>query len=109
MNSEKNDINEILKALNRVQAIIEFKTDGTILIANENFLKTLGYSLDEIQGKHHSIFCDQKYVKTQEYKDFWKKLGGGELSSGEYKRFAKDGSEVWINASYNPVLMKKVR
>ena len=103
MNSEKNDISEILKALNRVQAIIEFKTDGTIITANENFLKTLGYSLDEIQGKHHRIFCDPQYVKTQEYKDFWKKLGSGKLSSGEYKRFAKDGSEVWINASYNPV------
>ena len=83
--------------------MIEFELDGTILTANDNFLGAVQYSLDEIQGKHHKIFCDKEYVETQEYKDFWDTLGKGKFSSGEYKRFAKDGSEIWINASYNPV------
>ena len=84
--------------------MIEFELDGTIINANDNFLATVGYTLDEIQGKHHRIFCDPEYTSTQEYTDFWKKLGSGEPDSGEYQRFDKDGNEVWINASYNPVL-----
>ncbi|MGK5015248.1 methyl-accepting chemotaxis protein [Janthinobacterium sp. HLS12-2] len=90
--------------MNRVQAVIEFELDGTILHANDNFLRVLGYTLAEVQGKHHAIFCDAEYVKTSEYADFWGKLGRGEFDHGEYKRRAKDGREVWINASYNPIL-----
>lgn len=93
-----------VQALERVQAIIEFDLNGMISYANENFLKTMGYSLAEVQGKHHSIFCETTYANSNEYKLFWKKLNLGELDSGEYKRIGKNGREVWINASYNPVL-----
>ncbi|MBX3041145.1 MAG: PAS domain-containing methyl-accepting chemotaxis protein [Bdellovibrionaceae bacterium] len=93
-----------MNALNRVQAVIEFTLDGTILTANENFLKTLGYSLEEIKGKHHRMFCDPAYASTVEYQAFWQKLGRGEYEASEYKRLGKGGREVWINASYNPIL-----
>ncbi|TDY35602.1 methyl-accepting chemotaxis sensory transducer with Pas/Pac sensor [Janthinobacterium sp. 75] len=102
--SQDLDLQAINTALNRVQAVIEFELDGTILHANDNFLRVLGYTLAEVQGKHHAIFCDAEYVKTSEYADFWDKLGRGEFDHGEYKRRAKDGREVWINASYNPIL-----
>ncbi|OFA06835.1 methyl-accepting chemotaxis protein [Duganella sp. HH101] len=102
--SQDLDIQAINTALNRVQALIEFSLDGTILHANENFLKTVGYTLEEVQGKHHSIFCDPEYVKTPEYKDLWARLGRGEYDCGEYKRVAKGGREVWISASYNPII-----
>ncbi len=75
-----------LAALDRVQAVIEFSLDGTILHANENFLKTLGYELSEIQGKHHRIFCESNYTSSLDYKRFWVKLIRGELVSGEFKR-----------------------
>ena len=92
-----------VEALDRVQAVIEFNLDGTVLAANENFLQTLGYELSEIQGKHHRMFCDSTYASSLEYKRFWEKLNRGEHESAEYRRFAKGGREVWINASYNPV------
>ncbi len=92
------------KALNRVQAIIEFDTRGFILTANENFLRTMDYTLEEIQGRHHRMFCDEAQSRSQEYREFWDKLGRGEYDSGEYKRFGKGGREVWLQASYNPVL-----
>ena len=93
-----------LAAIGKAQAVIEFELDGTIITANENFLAVTGYKLEEIQGQHHRIFCDKDYASTKEYKEFWKRLGEGNFEAGEFKRFAKDGSEVWINASYNPVL-----
>lgn len=96
-------LGEIYKALDKVQAIIEFSLDGTILNANENFLKTLGYSLKEIQSRHHRIFCDDEYASSLAYKQFWEKLNRGQFDSGEYKRIDKNGTEIWINASYNPV------
>lgn len=102
--SQDLDLQAINTALNRVQAVIEFELDGTVLHANENFLRVVGYSLAEVQGKHHAIFCDPEYVKTDEYSNFWAKLGRGEFDQGEYKRRARDGREVWINASYNPIL-----
>ncbi|MGK5011852.1 methyl-accepting chemotaxis protein [Janthinobacterium sp. MDB2-8] len=102
--SQDLDLQAINTALNRVQAVIEFELDGTILHANDNFLRVIGYTLAEVQGKHHAIFCDPEYVKTAEYADFWAKLGRGEFDQGEYKRRARDGREVWINASYNPIL-----
>ena len=78
--------------------------DGKILNANENFLKTLGYSLDEVKGQHHSMFVDPVYRQSAEYRMFWDKLGRGEYDAGQYKRIGKGGEEVWIQASYNPIL-----
>ncbi|MBP1202224.1 methyl-accepting chemotaxis protein [Duganella sp. 1411] len=98
------DLQAINAALNRVQALIEFDLDGIILHANENFLATVGYTLAEVQGRHHAMFCDPDYVKTGEYKDFWARLGRGEYDRGDYKRLGKGGREVWINASYNPII-----
>lgn len=91
-------------AISRSQAMIEFSIDGTILDANENFLATLGYSLDEIKGQHHSLFVDPNYKHSHEYKDFWAQLGQGVYQSDEFKRFGKNGKEVWIQATYNPIL-----
>ncbi|MCX6125234.1 MAG: PAS domain-containing protein, partial [Proteobacteria bacterium] len=93
-----------LAAISKAQAIIEFGLDGIVQDANENFLKTLGYTLDEVKGKHHSMFCDPTYVKSVDYKKFWAKLGAGEFEANEYQRFGKGGKEVWIQASYNPIL-----
>lgn len=99
-NAEYVSINQ---ALQRSQAVIEFELDGTILTANDNFLQLTGYRLSEIQGKHHRIFCEQEFINTTEYKEFWSRLGKGEFESGEYRRFGKGGAEVWIQATYNPV------
>ncbi|WP_413288451.1 methyl-accepting chemotaxis protein [Bdellovibrio sp. HCB337] len=96
-------LKEEIKALNRVQAVIEFNLDGSILHANENFLKGLGYSLGEIVNNHHSMFCDPVYAQSAEYKQFWQKLAKGEFVAGEFKRLGKGGKEIWINASYNPI------
>ncbi|MGE0679653.1 MAG: methyl-accepting chemotaxis protein [Candidatus Binatia bacterium] len=92
-----------IAAINKSQAVIEFELDGTIITANENFLRTVGYSLDEIKGKHHSMFADETYKHSAEYKEFWAKLNRGEYDAGEYKRCGKGGKEVWIQASYNPI------
>ncbi|MBX9977650.1 MAG: PAS domain-containing protein, partial [Alphaproteobacteria bacterium] len=86
------------------QAVIEFNMDGTVITANENFLKTLGYTFEEIRGKHHSMFVDPGYKESQEYKQFWSLLGQGQFQSAEYKRFGKNNKEVWIQASYNPLI-----
>jgi methyl-accepting chemotaxis protein len=90
-------------AISRSQAVIEFKLDGTIITANENFLATLGYRLEEIQGRHHRMFVEPSYGASAEYEQFWARLRGGEFVSSEFKRFGKGGKEVWIMASYNPV------
>jgi methyl-accepting chemotaxis protein len=93
-----------LRAVHKAQAVIEFNLDGTILTANENFLKATGYSLEEIKGKHHRMFVDPAYRESSEYRSFWEKLGRGEYDAGEYKRIGKDGREVWLQASYNPIM-----
>lgn len=93
-----------IAAINRVQAVIEFALDGTILNANQNFLDAMGYSLDEIKGKHHSIFVEPAYKASQEYRLFWDRLGRGDFEAGQYKRIGRGGKEVWIQASYNPIL-----
>lgn len=93
----------LFDALTKSQAIIEFKTDGTVLTANENFCTTLGYTLPEIVGKHHRIFVDPAEVAQPEYAQFWAKLARGEYDRRQYKRITKDGREIWIEASYNPV------
>ncbi|MBA4108249.1 MAG: hypothetical protein C0487_01450 [Leptothrix sp. (in: Bacteria)] len=98
------DMKGQLSAINKAQAVIEFSLDGKILTANDNFLNTLGYSLAEIQGQHHSMFVDAAYRATVEYRLFWEKLGRGEFDAGEYKRIGKGGKEVWIQATYNPIL-----
>jgi methyl-accepting chemotaxis protein len=95
-----------LAAIQKSQAVIEFNMDGTIITANENFLKVLGYSLGEIQGKHHSMFVEPSERETAAYREFWASLNAGKYQAGEYKRIAKGGREVWIQASYNPILDK---
>jgi len=92
-----------LDAIDKTQASIEFRLDGTILTANENFLRTVGYELAEIQGQHHSMFVEPEYRDSAEYKRFWERLGRGEYDSGQYKRLAKGGRTVWIQGSYNPI------
>src|SRR5881397_1795677 len=94
----------LVAAISRSQAVIEFALDGTILTANDNFLKTLGYALGEIQGKHHSMFVDPSERDGAAYRDFWAALRRGEYQAAEYKRIGKGGKEVWIQATYNPVL-----
>jgi PAS domain S-box-containing protein len=94
----------MMAAVGRAQAIIEFKMDGTILTANDNFLKTLGYTLDEIKGQHHRMFADPGYASSPEYAAFWAKLNRGEYDANVYRRLGKGGKEIWIQASYNPIL-----
>lgn len=94
---------ELVAAIQRSHAVIEFDLDGIIQSANENFLKTLGYTLEEIQGRHHSIFVGEEERESAEYRQFWRNLGHGEFFQREFRRFAKGGREVWIEASYNPV------
>ncbi len=93
-----------VRAIDRVQAVIEFDLEGRVLTANENFLNIFGYGIEEVVGRHHRIFCEPGYAKTPEYAEFWQKLGRGEYDSGEFKRIGKDGTEVWLQASYNPIL-----
>ena len=93
-----------LEAIDRSQAVIEFEMDGTIITANDNFLAVMGYELDEIRGRHHSMFADPDFAASQEYRDFWATLNEGTFQAAQYKRFGKDGREVWIEASYNPIL-----
>jgi len=94
----------MLAALNRSQAIIEFTLDGMILNANDNFLNTLGYRLDDIKGHHHRMFVDPTQAASPEYARFWDALRRGEYQSGEYKRIGSGNKTVWIQASYNPIL-----
>ncbi|WP_165313619.1 methyl-accepting chemotaxis protein [Vibrio ziniensis] len=95
---------DMLKAINRSMAVIEFSLDGTILRANDNFLKTMGYSSNEqIAGKHHRIFCESSEVNSPAYTEFWKKLGRGQFVSERFKRIDKHGHVVWLEASYNPI------
>ncbi|PKU23130.1 methyl-accepting chemotaxis protein [Telmatospirillum siberiense] len=93
-----------IQAIGKAQAVIEFKLDGTVITANQNFLNALGYSLPEIQGKHHSMFVEPAYRNSAEYKQFWEKLRSGQYQAAQYKRIGKGGREVWIEASYNPIL-----
>jgi len=98
------DIEGQLAAIHKAQAVIEFTLDGTILTANDNFLTTLGYGLDEIRGRHHSLFVASAEANSSEYKAFWASLARGEFQAAQYKRIGKGGKEVWIQASYNPIL-----
>jgi len=92
-----------LAAISRSMAMIEFAPDGTILDANAHFCQTMGYTVEELRGKHHRLFCDPAYVKTAEYQQLWRELGEGKAISGTFERVDKAGREVWLEASYMPV------
>jgi methyl-accepting chemotaxis protein len=92
-----------LDAVNKTQACIEFKPDGTIITANDMFCAAMGYSVPEIQGKHHRMFCDPQWVASIEYERFWQALARGDFQQGKSKRFARGNREVWLQATYNPV------
>ena len=92
------------KAISRVQAVIEFDLNGRILCANENFLQIMGYEREEVVGNHHRIFCDAAEARSPEYLAFWDRLKRGEVIAGEFRRIGKSGKDVWIQASYNPIL-----
>ena len=92
-----------LDAISRAQAVIEFTPTGDILTANENFLNTLGYQLSEVQGKHHSMFCEPSFTNSEEYRRFWTRLAGGEFIAEEFMRIGKGGKKAYIQASYNPI------
>jgi PAS domain S-box-containing protein len=100
---ERDDVASKFAAISKSQAIIEFNMDGMILTGNENFLNCLGYSLEEIQGRHHSMFVDTTFAMSHDYREFWAKLNRGEYVAAEFKRIGKGGKEIWIQASYNPV------
>ncbi len=105
--ADKVDIVELeakVAAISRSQAVIEFKLDGTIITANQNFLSTLGYAESEIVGKHHGMFVDPEYRNSAEYRGFWDRLNRGEFIAEKFRRIGKGGKEVWIQASYNPLI-----
>jgi len=104
LNAELTEARAYIAAINKVQAVIEFTLDGTIVNANDNFLNTVGYRIEEIRGQHHSMFVDSAYRASPEYRAFWDKLGRGEFDAGQYKRIGKGGRAIWIQASYNPVI-----
>jgi methyl-accepting chemotaxis protein len=93
-----------IDAIDKVQAVIEFNMDGTIIKANDNFLNAMGYTAQEVNGQHHSMFVEPDFKNSPEYRQFWERLNRGEYESAEYKRLGKDGKEVWIQASYNPIM-----
>ena len=93
-----------IDAVSKSQAVIQFNTDGTIITANDNFLGAVGYTLEEIQGQHHRLFVEPNFAASKEYSEFWGKLNRGEFESAEYKRIGKGGKEIWIQASYNPIM-----
>ncbi len=94
----------IVTALNKSLAVIEFQPSGTILTANANFLSVMGYRLEEIQGQHHAMFVAEEETKSTEYQQFWQRLRNGEFISDEFKRIGKNGKEIWIQATYNPII-----
>ena len=101
--TEKRKMEQQALAMSKSQAVIEFNLDGTVVTANDNFLACLGYTLDEIKGKHHRLFVDPTYANSLEYQAFWAKLNRGEFDTNSYKRIAKGGREIWIQATYNPI------
>ena len=102
--AKNSEVKGITDAISRAQAVIEFQMDGTIIAANDNFLQCVGYRLDEITGRHHRMFCEPSYANSTEYQAFWAKLNRGEFDAGVYPRRRKNGQEVWVQASYNPIL-----
>lgn len=101
----RNEFNDhsIIEAINRSMAVIEFSLKGEILTANNNFLVTTGYRLEDIKGKHHRMLCCSKYTETNDYLQFWQRLNNGEFFSGRYRRVHKTGRTIWLRATYNPI------
>ncbi len=104
LSSENAEFSGQITAINKSQAVIQFNMDGTIITANDMFLKAMGYGLPEIQGKHHSLFVAPGVTESNEYRQFWETLNRGEFDKGEYKRIGKGGKEVWLQATYNPIM-----
>jgi methyl-accepting chemotaxis protein len=107
MSNEMNNTEAVLSAISSAFAMIEFKPDGTVLSANENFLSVLGYTSDEVEGQHHSMFCDKDLVASSSYKQLWDKLAKGVQQNGKFKRVSKSGEEIWLNAAYSPIKDEK--
>jgi methyl-accepting chemotaxis protein len=107
--SGQDDTRAVIAALNASQAVIEFTPAGDILTANDNFLTCVGYSLDDIVGRHHRLFCEPGYADTQAYRDFWRDLAAGQFRSGVFKRVGRDDRTIWLQASYNPIRDKAGR
>jgi methyl-accepting chemotaxis protein len=105
--TDKVDLLGQIDAIHKSQAVIEFDLNGHILTANQNFLDTMGYALDEIQGHHHRMFIAPQERGSAQYAAFWERLGQGAHDSGRYRRIRKDGSDVWLQASYNPIFDKR--
>ncbi|ANF87899.1 pili assembly chaperone [Pseudomonas antarctica] len=99
----ESEANAKLGAIDRAMAVIEFNLDGTIITANGNFLQRMGYTLSQIQGQHHRVFCKPELANSSAYSEFWKRLNQGELFSGQFERIDKNGQTVWLEANYNPV------
>lgn len=97
------DVHGQIKTINRFQAVIHFNLDGTVIDANDNFLQAMGYRLEDIKGKHHSMFVEPAYAASDDYKKFWAALGRGEYQAGQFKRVARGGKILWMDASYNPI------
>ncbi|HCW21543.1 methyl-accepting chemotaxis protein [Achromobacter sp.] len=106
---KKADLYGQISAIHRAQAVIEFDLEGHVLMANQNFLDTMGYSLDEVLGQHHRMFIDPDERESAEYLAFWQKLGQGAYDAGRYRRVCRDGRDVWLQASYNPIFDKRGR
>ena len=101
---DKANLEAVIASISKSQAMIEFRMDGTIVTANENFLNAVGYTLGEIQGRHHSIFVNEMYARNEAYGHFWADLNRGRIQSGEYELLGKSGKVIWLQGSYNPVL-----
>jgi len=99
----ESEANAKLQAIDRAMAVIEFNLDGTIISANQNFLHRMGYSLAQVQGKHHRMFCTPELANSSAYSEFWQRLNQGELFNGQFERIDKNGHVVWLEANYNPV------
>jgi len=97
------ELNAQVNAVSRSMATIEFDTKGNILLANDNFLQTMGYSESELEGQHHRIFCSQELANSEEYRQFWQRLNSGEFTSGTFQRVNKQGETMWLEATYNPI------
>ncbi|MHC9064167.1 methyl-accepting chemotaxis protein [Nitrospira sp. CMX1] len=100
---QRHNMKGIVDAIDKSYICVEFTLEGAVLTANENFLKTMGYRLDEIKGRHHRMFCDPAYTNSDGYTALWQKLNRGEFDTGVYRRLGKDGKEIWVQASCNPV------
>jgi len=98
------DLEHKMQAISRSQAVIEFKLDGTVIEANDNFLRTMGYAMDEVRGAHHRMFVDASEVQSEDYRAFWRQLNEGRFVAGKFRRRDKSGRDVWLQATYNPIL-----